>query len=71
MQAGAEDAFFEHLWGRGMMPHRAQLLAPGESLLALRLTEWHVPLLQRRKVRLRVLHPLQRRVPAIFSCTCH
>jgi hypothetical protein len=30
MQDGAEDAFFERLWGRSMMPHRAQILAQGE-----------------------------------------
>jgi hypothetical protein len=71
MQASAEDAFFERLWGRSMMPHRAQILPQGESLLALLLTEWNGPLLQRRKVRLRVLHPLQRFVPAMFSFTRH
>ena len=45
MQDGAEDAFFERLWGRGMMPHRTQLLAQGEQLLTLLLTEWDVTLL--------------------------
>jgi hypothetical protein len=71
MQDGAEDAFFERLWGRGMRPHRTQSLAQGEQLLALLLTEWDVTLLQRRAVRLRVFHPLQRLVPAMFSCTRH
>jgi non-ribosomal peptide synthetase component E (peptide arylation enzyme) len=27
MQNGAEDAFFERFWGRGMMPDRTQVLA--------------------------------------------
>jgi hypothetical protein len=30
MQPGAEEAFFERLWGRGMMPHRPAVLAPAE-----------------------------------------
>jgi hypothetical protein len=71
LQDGAEDAFFEPLWSCGMMPHRAQSLAQSESLLALLLTEWDVTLLQRREVRLRVLHPLQRLVPAMVSFTRH
>ncbi len=40
-------------------------------MLALFLTERNVTLLQRREVRLRVLHPLQRRVPAMFSFSCY
>jgi hypothetical protein len=54
-----------------MRPHRAQRLAQGAYLLALLLTEWHVPLLQRRQVRLRVLPPWQRFVPALCSCPRH
>jgi hypothetical protein len=30
MQHGAEDAFFECLWGRAMMPDRTQVLAQAE-----------------------------------------
>ena len=68
MQDGAEDAFFERLWGRGMMPHHAQVPPQAESLLALLLTQRNGTLLQRRKARLSVLHPFQRFVPAMFSC---
>ena len=71
LQDGAQEAFFERLWGRGMRLHRAQRLAQGEQRLALLLTEWAVTLLQRREVRLRVLPPWQRLVPAMFSGTRH
>jgi hypothetical protein len=67
-QDGAAEAFFEPLWGRGLMPHRAQGLAQAEERPALLLTERDVPLRQRRAVRLRVLPPCQRRVPALFAC---
>jgi hypothetical protein len=30
MQDGAEDTFVERLWGRGMMPHRPEVLAQAE-----------------------------------------
>jgi len=68
MQHGAEEAFFEPLWGRGMMPDRTQVLAEAEYLLALLLTERDVPLLQRCQAGRSVLHPFQRVVPAMFSC---
>ena len=71
MQDCAEDAFFERLWGRGMMPHHAQVLPQAASLLALLLTQWNGTLLQRRKARLSVLHPFQRFVPAMFSFPRH
>lgn len=54
-----------------MLPPRAQLLAQGASRLALLLTAWNGPRRQRRKVRRRVLHPLPRLVPAMFSCPRH
>jgi hypothetical protein len=66
MEDGAEDAFFEHLWGRGMMPHRVQVLAEAESLRALLLTERDGTLLQRCAGRLSVLHPFQRLMPAML-----
>ena len=68
MQDCAEEAFCARLWGRGMMPHHAQVLPQAESRLARLLTPWHGTLLQRRKARLRVLHPCQRFVPAMVSC---
>jgi hypothetical protein len=71
LEEGADQAFFEGLWRRGMLPDPAEVLPQRESTLALLRTALDPLPLQRCQLRLDRRDPFQRRVPAPCSCACH